>query len=85
MREMNRNNSVEPQKFKEYKDFSGEVPTNDEIVVLAIPKSFGIQCYEISVNNFGIGFETYETDKYIIYYDYGSSDTFRYVYKFEEV
>ena len=32
MREMNRNNGVEPQKFKEYKDFSGEVPTNDEIV-----------------------------------------------------
>ena len=32
MREMNRNNGVDPQKFKEYKDFSGEVPTNDEIV-----------------------------------------------------
>lgn len=31
MREMNRNDSLEPQKFKEYKDFSG-VPTNDEIV-----------------------------------------------------
>ena len=32
MREMNRGNDVEPQKFREYKDFSGEVPTNDEIV-----------------------------------------------------
>ena len=67
------------------KGYTYRVTTNDEIVVLAIPKSFGIECYEISVNNFGIGFETYETDKYIIYYDYGSSDTFRYVYKFEEV
>ena len=32
MREMNRGNSIEPAKFKEYKDFSSEVPTNDEIV-----------------------------------------------------
>lgn len=32
MREMNRGKDVEPQKFKDYKDFSGEVPTNDEIV-----------------------------------------------------
>lgn len=32
MREMNRNNDIAPQKFKEYKDFSSEVPTNDEIV-----------------------------------------------------
>lgn len=32
MREMNRNNDLEPQKFKDYKDFSSEVPTNDEIV-----------------------------------------------------
>lgn len=31
MREMNRNDSIEPQKFKEFKDFSS-VPTNDEIV-----------------------------------------------------
>lgn len=31
MREMNRDDSIEPQKFKEYKDFSS-VPTNDEIV-----------------------------------------------------
>ena len=32
MREMNRNNEISPQKFKDYKDFSSEVPTNDEIV-----------------------------------------------------
>ena len=31
MREMNRNDAIEPQRFKEYKDFSS-VPTNDEIV-----------------------------------------------------
>lgn len=32
MREMNRKNDIEPQKFKEYKDFSNAAPTNDEIV-----------------------------------------------------
>lgn len=31
MREMNRNDAIEPQRFKEFKDFSG-VPTNDEVV-----------------------------------------------------
>lgn len=31
MREMNRNDSIDPQEFKNYKDFSS-VPTNDEIV-----------------------------------------------------
>ena len=32
MREMNRGNDVTPQNFRDYKDFSSEVPTNDEIV-----------------------------------------------------
>lgn len=32
MREMNRKNDIAPQKFKDYKDFSSEAPTNDEIV-----------------------------------------------------
>ena len=32
MREMNRKDDITPQKFKDYKDFSSEVPTNDEIV-----------------------------------------------------
>ena len=32
MREMNRKNDISPQQFKEYKDFSSELPTNDEIV-----------------------------------------------------
>lgn len=31
MREINRSDSIDPQKFKEYKDFSS-LPTNDEIV-----------------------------------------------------
>ena len=32
MREMNRNDEISPQTFKDYKDFSSSVPTNDEIV-----------------------------------------------------
>lgn len=32
MRELNRSDDIEPQKFKEYKDFSSMEPTNDEIV-----------------------------------------------------
>ncbi len=32
MREMNRKNEITPSQFKEYKDFSSEAPTNDEIV-----------------------------------------------------
>ena len=31
MREINRNENIDPQRFKNYKDFSS-VPTNDEIV-----------------------------------------------------
>ena len=32
MREMNRGKDVEPTKFKDYKDFSSQAPSNDEIV-----------------------------------------------------
>ena len=32
MREINRHNDIAPSRFKEYRDFSSEVPTNDEIV-----------------------------------------------------
>lgn len=32
MREINRKQDVEPRKFKDYKDFSSQAPTNDEIV-----------------------------------------------------
>ena len=31
-REINNNKDIEPQKFKDYKDFSSQAPTNDEIV-----------------------------------------------------
>lgn len=61
------------------------IVTDDQRVVLAIPKSFGIECYQISVNGFGIGFNVYETDKYLIYYDSPSTGSYRYIYSFEEV
>ena len=61
------------------------INTDNQRVVLAIPKSFGIVCYQISVNGFSIGFDSVETDKYIIYYDGLSTGSFRYVYSFEEV
>ena len=61
------------------------INTDNQRVVLAIPKSFGIVCYQISVSGFGIGFDSIETDKYIIYYDGLSTGSFRYVYSFEEV
>lgn len=60
------------------------INTDDQRVILAIPKSFGIVCYQISVSGFGIGFDYIETDKYIIYYDGLSTGSYRYVYSFEE-
>ena len=60
------------------------INTNNQRVILAIPKSFGIVCYQISVSGFGIGFNSVETDKYIIYYDGLSTGSYRYVYSFEE-
>ncbi len=43
MREMNRNKELAPNKFKDYKDFSSEVPTNDEIVTaLRVLQSAGL-------------------------------------------
>lgn len=60
------------------------INTDNQRVVLAIPKSFGIVCYQISVSGFSIGFDSIETDKYIIYYDGLSTGSFRYIYSFEE-
>lgn len=60
------------------------INTDDQRVILAIPKSFGIVCYQISVSGFGISFDFVETDKYIIYYDGLSTGSYRYVYSFEE-
>lgn len=61
------------------------IVTDYQRVILAIPKSFGIECYQISVSGFGIGFDVLETDKYLIYYDSPSTGSYRYVYSFEEV
>ena len=61
------------------------INTDNQRVVLAIPKSFGVVCYQISVSGFSIGFDSIETDKYIIYYDGLSTGSFRYIYSFEEV
>lgn len=60
------------------------INTDDQRVILAIPKSFGIVCYQISVSGFGISFDFVETDKYIIYYDGLSTGSYRYVYSFEK-
>ena len=61
--------------------------TNDEYVVLALPKAFGVTCYTIIVNGFGIGFAYNEDADYYYYYD-DTPSTFetpqRYTYKFEE-
>lgn len=60
------------------------INTDNQRVILAIPKSFGIICYQISVSGFSIGFDSIETDKYIIYYDGLSTGSLRYIYSFEE-
>ena len=42
-REINRNNEIAPQQFKEYRDFSSYAPTNDEIVnALRVLKAAGL-------------------------------------------
>lgn len=52
MREMNRGKDVEPQKFKDYKDFSSEVPTNDEIVAaLRVLQRAGLDNTVLGNNN----------------------------------
>ena len=60
------------------------INTQNQRVILAIPKSLGLVCYEINVSGFGIGFNEVETDKYRIYYDNLSTGNYRYTYKFEE-
>ncbi len=49
MREMNRDDSIVPQRFRDFKDFSSQAPTNDEIVyALRVLQSAGL-------SNFAIG------------------------------
>ncbi len=55
MREMNRGKDISPQEFKDYKDFSSEVPTNDEIVAaLRTLQNAGLGGY--IGNNYGSDF-----------------------------
>lgn len=61
------------------------VTTKNSRAVLAIPKSFGIQCYGIEINGFTIIPNVKETENYFIYYDDISTGNYRYVYRFEEV
>ena len=43
-RDINRNEDIAPSKFKEYKDFSSQMPTNDEIVqALRVLQRAGLQ------------------------------------------
>lgn len=58
---------------------------NDEYVILAIPKAFGMVCYSISTNGFGLGFTQVDIGDYYLYYDGESTATgMRYIYSFEE-
>lgn len=63
------------------------ISTEEEYVLLAIPKSLGIECYAIKTSGFEIGYDVVITDKYLIYYDVTPSTLqgVRYQYSFEEV
>lgn len=63
------------------------VNTDNQYVVLALPKSLNITCYQIAANNFGLGFDYTEDETYYFYYDSTKSTltNARYQYSFEEV
>lgn len=65
--------------------FKFKANTNNQRVVLAIPKTFNIECENISSDGFNLSFNMTETDNYYIYYDYLSTGSFKYIYSFEEV
>lgn len=51
-REMNRGNEIPPQRFKDYKDFSSQAPSNDEIVnAIRILQRAGLSNMIGSANN----------------------------------
>ena len=53
MREMNRTNEISPEQFKDYKDFSSQGPTNDEIVsALRVLQKAGLTDF-LGLNNAG--------------------------------
>lgn len=61
------------------------INTNDQYVLLAIPKNFGLVCYNVSAQGFGLGFTQVDLGDYYLYYDGLSTSTgARYVYSFEE-
>ena len=61
------------------------INTNDQYVLLAIPKNFGLVCYNVSAQGFSLGFTQVNLGDYYLYYDGLSTSTgARYVYSFEE-
>jgi len=62
------------------------INTNEEYVLLAVPKAFGISCYQIQTSGFAIGFGAKDIGDYIVYYDTTPSmmSAARYIYSFEE-
>ena len=61
------------------------INTNDQYVLLAIPKNFGLVCYNVSAQGFSLGFTQVDLGDYYLYYDGLSTSTgARYVYSFEE-
>ena len=61
------------------------INTNDQYVLLAIPKNFGLVCYNVSTQGFSLGFTQVDLGDYYLYYDGLSTSTgVRYVYSFEE-
>ena len=61
------------------------INTNDQYVLLAIPKNFGLVCYNVSTQGFSLGFTQVDLGDYYLYYDGLSTSTgARYVYSFEE-
>lgn len=65
MREMNRKDEITPSRFKEYKDFSSEVPSNDEVVeALRVLQRAGISNSFPSSEIAGLYFMNSESNPY---------------------
>ena len=73
-REMNRKDSIEKQKFNEFKDFSSEAPTNDEIVMaLRILQKAGLNDIISRNNSFDLSALTGDFQNNSMYGVMGSS------------
>lgn len=65
MREMNRDGEITPSIFKEYKDFSSEAPSNDEIVnAIRVLQRAGLSSGIPSADIAGLSFMNSENDPY---------------------